>query len=112
MIRSKYIGMRDGMYECIEAVIARIQPAYTNQRDENGKKIKSKRPGHRMYDYIWQRLTSDGKAMKIVRLNARQVKQVLNGTLTVEQVAIAREEMRESGRKIKTKNRISYSFCD
>lgn len=112
MRKSKYIGMRDGKYECTDVVIARVQPAYTNKTDENGKKIKSKRPGHRMYDYIWERITSDGKAMKIIRLNAHQVRQVLNGTLTVEQVAIAREEMREAGRKLKTKNRISYSFCD
>ena len=112
MKKSKYLGMRCGKYECVGVEVERVQPVYTNKRDEKGRKIRSKRPGHRMYAYIWERITSDGKAMKIIRLNARQVRQVLNGTLTVEQVAITREEMREAGKKLKTANRVSYSFCD
>ena len=112
MIRSKYIGMRNGNYVCVGAEVARIQPVYTNKRNEDGKKIKSKRPGHRLYAYTFERLTSDGKAMKIIRLNAKQVKQVLDGSITVEQVAIAREEMRKAGKQLKTVHRVSYSFCD
>jgi hypothetical protein len=112
MRTSKYVGMRSGEYECVDCVVARVQPVYTNKKDEDGKKIKSKRPGHRLYAYIWERMTSDGKAMKIIRLNAKQVRQVLDGSITVEQVALAREEMREAGKKLKTKHRVSYSFCD
>ena len=112
MKKSKYVGMRNGNYECVDIVVARVQSVYTRKRDEDGKKIKSKRPGHRLYDYIWERLTSDGKAMKIVRLNAQQVRRVLDGSITVEQVALAKEEMREAGRKMKAKHRVSYSFCD
>ena len=112
MKKSKYLGMRNGNYECVEIITARVQSVYTNKRDIDGKKIRSKRPGHRAYDYIWERITSDGKAMKIVRLNARQVKMVLDGATTVEQIALAREEQREAGKKLKAKHRVNYSFCD
>lgn len=112
MKKSKYLGMKNGDYECVDVSVARVQPVYTNKRDAEGKKIRSKRPGHRLYEYTWERITSDSKAMKIVRLNAQQVKRVLDGAITVESVALAKEEMREAGKQLKVRQRVSYSFCD
>lgn len=112
MKKSKYLGMKSGDYECVDVVVARVQPAYTNKRNEEGKRVRSKRPGHQLYEYVWERMTSDNKAMKIVRLNARQAKRVLDGTITVESIALAREEMREAGKQLSVRQRVSYSFCD
>lgn len=109
MRKSKFVGTKSGNWECIGYSIARVQPAYhINGRDENGKKLRSISAGHRQYDYLWERLTSDGKAMKTIKLNALQAKQVLDGKRTVEEFAMKKE----AKRSFAVKDRVNYCFCD
>lgn len=108
MKKTKYLGMRNGNWECTHVGVASIQPAYTKNKDENGHKIRSKRAGHRSYYYIFERLTSDEKAMKMIRLGHWQVKQLLTGKRTVEYFA----EKKASKRSQVFENKVSYCFCD
>lgn len=116
MRKSKYLGMTNGDWTCTYVGVSRVQPAFKKKRDEDGKRVRSKNAGHQTYYYIFERLTSDSKAMKMIRLNARQVRQVLDGCITVESVANAKKEMyadeRTRHRAQKFVNKISYSFCD
>lgn len=116
MRKSKYLGMKSGDWECTHVGVARVQPAFKKKRDENGKRVRSKNAGHQTYYYIFERLTSDLKAMKMIRLNARQVRQVFDGCITVESVADAKKEMYADERTRhcakKFVNKVSYSFCD
>lgn len=104
---SKYLGMRDGEWVCTHVGIACVQPAYVHKVGVEGK-VRAKSPGHRQYFYAFERLTSDGKAMKMIQLNAQQANMVLNGRRTVEFYSQKKE--RENSRKFHKK--VSYSFCD
>lgn len=108
MKKTKYLGMKNGDWECTYVGVAKIQPAFTKNRDEAGRKIRSKRAGHRNYYYIFERLTSDAKAMKMVRLGYWQAKQVLKGERTVEYFA----EKKANKRSQSFENKVSYCFCD
>lgn len=116
MKKSKYLGMTNGDWTCTHVGVARVQPAFKQKRAEDGKRVRSKNAGHRTYYYIFERLTSDKKAMKMIRLNAQQVRQVLDGYITVESVADAKRDMfndeRTRYRAQKFVNKVSYSFCD
>jgi hypothetical protein len=70
--------------------------------------VRSKYPGHQTYYYIFERLTSDGKAMKMIRLSAAQANLVLKGKKTVEDYALKKEVLRSQ----EFINKVSYSFCD
>ena len=52
--------------------------------------------------------TSDGLADKMVRLNASQIRRVLDGWTTVESVA----ELKKRAASRKFTQKVSYSFCD
>lgn len=108
MKKTKYLGMTNGDWECTYVGVDRVQPAFTQKRDEDGKKIRSKRAGHCTYYYIFERLTSDAKAMKMIRLGYWQAKHVFNGERTVEDYAAKKERKRS---QVFTK-KVSYSFCD
>lgn len=108
MRKSKYLGMKSGDWECTYTGVARVQPAYKEKRDASGKRIRNKYPGHQTYYYIFERLTSDHKAMKMIRLNARQVRQVLDQKYTVEDFA----QKKELERSQAFTQKVSYSFCD
>jgi hypothetical protein len=108
MKKSKYLGMVNGDWKCTHVGVARVQPAYTHFRNDEGKKIRSKNSGHQTYYYIFERLTSDKKAMKMIQLNAAQANLVLKGQRTVEDFAIKKERKRSQDYKEK----VSYSFCD
>ena len=108
MKKSKYLGMTNGDWTCTFVGVERVQPVYKEKRDYLGKRVRNKYPGHQTYYYIFERLTSDAKAMKMIRLNARQVKQVLDQKHTVEDFAQKKELERSSS----FKQRVSYSFCD
>lgn len=108
MRKSKYLGMKSGDWECTHVGVERVQPAYKLQRDAAGKRVRNKYPGHQTYYYIFERLTSDAKAMKMIRLNARQVRQVLDQKYTVEEFAVRKELERSQA----FTHKISYSFCD
>ena len=108
MRTSKYLNKIFGDWQCTHVGVARVQSVFTHKRGSDGRKIKSKRPGHRTYYYIFERLTSDSKAMKMIRLNAAQVKQVLDGKYDVEYFA----DKKAAKRSQVFKEKVSYSFCD
>jgi hypothetical protein len=108
MKKSKYLGMQSGEWECTHVGVERVQPAFKEKRDANGHRVRNKFPGHQSYYYIFERLTSDNKAMKMIRLNARQANLVLKGKYTVEHYS----EQKEAERSQAFKNKVSYAFCD
>jgi hypothetical protein len=108
MKKSKYLGLKSGEWTCTHIGVDRVQPALTHFRGDNGKKIRSKRPGHQTYYYIFERLTSDKKAMKMIRLNAAQARQVLCNWFTVEDFA----RKKAAKRSQEFTDKVSYSFCD
>ena len=108
MKTSKYLGMKSGSWECTHIGVARVQPALTHFVADNGRKYRSKRPGHQTYYYIFERMTSDNKAMKMIRLSAAQASKVWKGLSTVEEIA----EMKTAQRSQAFKDKVSYSFCD
>ena len=108
MKKSKYLGMKNGNWECTHAGVDRVQPAFTHFRNYEGKRIRSKNAGHQSYYYIFERLTSDAKAMKMIRLSAAQVAKVYRGQATVEEFAIKKERARSQ----EFTKKVSYSFCE
>lgn len=108
MKKTKYLGMKSGEWECTYVGVDRVQPAFTQKRDEEGRKIRSKRAGHQSYYYIFERLTSDAKAMKMIRLGYWQAKEVFRGARTVEDFAVKKERKRSQ----LFKKKVSYCFCD
>ena len=108
MKKSKYLGMVNGNWECTHVGVDRVQPAFTKKRGEDGKKIRSKNAGHQTYYYIFERLTSDAKAMKSIRIGYWQAKKVFRGETTVENIAVKKERQRSQA----FKKKVSYSFCD
>ena len=107
MKKSKFFGMKSGEWECTHVGVADVQPAFC-RRKVNGKRVRSKSPGSQQYYYIFERPTSDLKAMKMIRLNANQASKVLKGQATVEDFAKKKERKRSEIYKEK----VSYSFCD
>ena len=108
MRKSKYLGLINGDWKCTHVGVDHVQPAFTKKRGLDGKRVRSKNPGHQLYYYIFERMTSDEKAMKMIRLNAAQASRVWTGKSTVEEIAIMKERLRTQV----FKNKISYSFCD
>jgi hypothetical protein len=97
---SKYLFKTFGNWTCTHVGISRVQPKKTSK----GK--ISKQPGRQTYYYIFERPTSDGKAEKLVRLNAGQAAKVYRGVLSVEEVADTRQE-----KGVGTfKDKVSYHF--
>lgn len=99
---SKYIGKRFGNWTCTHVGISRVQP----KRTTKGK--TSKQPGRQTYYYIFERLTSDGAAEKLVRLNHAEAAKVYQGLVSVESIAEARTA--KGVREFKSK--VSYHFID
>ena len=106
MIRSEFYGMRSGDWACTHVGLASITGAFKKKK-VNGKAVRNKTAGHRNYYYIFERLTSDAKAMKMIRLNAKQVRQVRDGWYTVED--FAKKKAAKNSQEFKEK--VSYSFC-
>ena len=107
MKKSKYLGMINGDWKCTHVGVAGVQPAYKKTKVD-GKRARTKSHGHQNYYYIFERLTSDEKAMKMVRLGFWQAKKVLNGECTVEEYAAKKERQRSQ----EFTKKVSYSFCD
>jgi hypothetical protein len=108
MKKSKYLGMRSGDWECTHVGVDRVQPVYTHFKDDAGKRVRSKSAGHQLYYYIFERITSDKKAMKMIRLNAAKAAQVYQGRATVEEFA----KKKEAKRSQEFIDKVSYSFLD
>ena len=107
MKKSKYLNMTSGDWTCTYVGVADVQPAFC-RRKVNGKRVRSKSPGSRQYYYIFERITSDKKALKMIRLSAAQARKVLVNTSTVEEFAKKKEVLRSQI----FNNKVSYSFCD
>lgn len=108
MRKSKYLGLKSGSWECTHVGVARVQPAFKIHRNCFGERVRTKYPGHLSYYYIFERLTHDGKAMKMIRLNSQQATQVLRGIKTVEEIAERKQILRSK----EFEKKVSYSFCD
>mgnify|MGYP003316344157 CR=1 FL=1 len=108
MKTSKFLGLKSGDWTCTHVGLASITSAFSQRRKVNGKPIRNKTSGHRNYYYIFERLTSDNKAMKMVRLSAAQASKVWKGLQTVEYFS----ELKEAQRSQDFKKKVSYSFCD
>ena len=104
MRKSKYLGMKSDNWTCTDISVDRVQSAYLKKKVE-GKRVRSKRPGHQTYTYTFERLTSDG-AIKMVNLNARQALQVLRGETTVEEIA----NRKKQELSLKPNQRVSYCY--
>lgn len=105
MRQSKYFGMKSGDWRCTHVGVASVQPALTHFK-RNGKRVHSKHPGSQQYYYIFERITSDSKAMKMIRLSAAQALKVLKGDATVEYFA----EKKACKKAAAFKDKVSYSF--
>lgn len=79
MKKSKYLGKQFANWTCIYVGLAHVQ----------GKRTKSF--GKRNYYYIFQRLTSDFIASKMIRLSSSEAAKVYQGKITVEEIAQKRE---------------------
>lgn len=99
---SKYLNKRFGNWTCTHVGISRVQPKKTM------KGTASKQPGRQTYYYIFERLTSDGAAEKLVRLNHVEAAKVYQGLTSVE--AIAKERQARKASEFTTK--VSYHFID
>lgn len=106
MRKSKYIDLCSGTWKCTHVGVADVQPSRCRRKRVNGKLAKSKSPGSKQYYYIFERPTSDGKAMKMIRLNASQVNKVRKGLATVEDFA----KNKAAERSQAFKEKVSYSF--
>lgn len=107
MIRSKFYGLKSGTWECTHVGVASITNAFKKKKVD-GKAVRNKTAGHRNYYYIFERPTSDLKAMKMIRLNASQARAVLVGKVTVEELA-QKKKLKQSNT---FKEKVSYSFHD
>lgn len=89
-----------GNWTCTHVGISRVQPKKTM------KGTASKQPGRQTYYYIFERVTSDGAAEKLVRLNHFEAAKVYQGLASVEDIATARQAKGVS--EFRTK--VSYHF--
>ena len=102
MRTSKYLNKKfDNNWVCTHVGVARTQPKFYK-----GTRKTSRRPGHQSYYYIFERVTSDHKAEKLIRLNAGQAAKVFRNEIQVESLAKKRASRHEK----KFISKISYHF--
>lgn len=94
MRKSKYLGKQFGNWTCTHVGINNVQ----------GKRAAA--PGKINYYYIFERITSDNLAEKLIRLNSSDAAKVYRGELQVEEIA----EKRRSQTEEKFNRKISYHF--
>jgi hypothetical protein len=99
---SKYLNKQFGNWTCTHVGISRVQPKKTLK----GK--VSKQPGRQTYYYIFERMTSDGAAQKLVRLNHFEAAKVYQGLASVEEIADYRQKKGVN----EFKSKVSYHFVD
>lgn len=105
MKRTKYLHMQSGDWSCTHIGLASVTGVY-KKKLVDGKRVRNLTAGHRNYYYIFERPTSDNKAMKMIRLNASQVNKVRKGLATVEDFA----KKKAAERSQAFKDKVSYSF--
>jgi hypothetical protein len=97
---SKYLNKQFGNWTCTHVGISRVQA----KRTLSGK--PSSQPGRQTYYYIFERVTSDGAAEKLVRLNHVEAAKVYRGELLVEDIADTRQAKGVS----QFRSKVSYHF--
>lgn len=102
MRKSKYLGLKSDNWTCSYVGVARVQPTF-----KRGSRVRSKQPGHQTYYYIFERITSDNKAMKMIRLTAAQASKIFTGKCTVEDFA----KKKAAKKSQDFTKKVSYSFC-
>jgi len=107
MKKTKYLGKTfDNNWRCEHVGVARTQPVFYK-----GTKVRTLRPGHQTYYYLFIRRTSDGKFEKMVRLNAMQAAQVYKGAKTVEYYS-TKKKNKQKENKADILNKVGYYFID
>jgi hypothetical protein len=102
MIKSKYLNKQfDNGWVCTH-----VGTAAKSRVFKRGTKVRNEYPNHQTYYYIFERITSDGKAEKLVRLNCNEAAAVYRGDITVEEIAETRQEDKEK----KFTKKVSYHF--
>lgn len=102
MVKSKYLNKQfDNGWACTH-----VGTAAKSRVFKRGTKIRNEYPNHQTYYYIFERLTSDGKAEKLVRLNCSEAAAVYRGDITVEEIVENRQEDKEK----KFTKKVSYHF--
>lgn len=91
---SKYFMKCFGEWVCTHVDIAYV----------SGKQMKSY--GKRNYYYIFERITKDDKAYKMIRLNSNQASKVYKGIKTVEDYLNIKKKYKNN----RFKEYISYNF--
>lgn len=109
MKKSKFVGTKNGDYTCTTIVVRDVQPKYCRKKvDASGKRAKTKSPYSQQYGYLWEKLTSDGKAIKSIMLNAAQTRKVYLEDATVDEYV----KKKERKRSLIFNDRVNYGFCD
>jgi len=94
MRKSKYVGNTYSGWTVTHIGIASVQSK------------KAKWAFHRNYYYLVERVTSDGKCEKQIRLNGNQMVQLARGTFDIEAYALKLKAKKTH----KATNRVNYSF--
>jgi len=101
MRTSKYLNKQfDNGWVCTHVGIS-----YTQGKRKKDRTL-SKQPGRQSYYYVFERITSDNKAEKLVRLDKSLAAKVYRGELKVEDIA----EARLNGGRTRFTNKVSYHF--
>lgn len=104
MRKSKYIDKQfDNGWVCTHVGVARTQPVFYK-----GTRIPCLRPHHQSYYYIFERVTSDNKAEKLIRLDNREAAAVWRGDVEIEAISEARRAKNERD----FAQKVSYHFID
>ena len=102
MRKSKYLNQEfDNGWTCTHVGVASVVPAFYT-----GTKKRTKSKGHQHYYYVCERITSDNKCEKMVRLSDKEILRVARGLTTVEEIANARQSVSEGT----FKRKVSYHF--
>lgn len=98
---SKYLGKEfDNGWKCTYVGIASV---HLRRKHKNAVSV-----GHINYYYIFERLTSDNKALKMIRLDSSEAAKVYRGERRVEE--LVQERMNSSQKRFTQK--ISYHFIN
>lgn len=101
MRTSKYLNKQfDNGWVCTHVGIS-----YTQGKRKKDRTL-SKQPGRQSYYYVFERITSDNKAEKLVRLDKSLAAKVYRGEVNVEDIA----EARLNGGRTRFTNKVSYHF--
>lgn len=84
---SKYVGKNFNGWDVVAIGVATVQPK------------KAKAPYHQGYYYLVERVTSDGKCVKQVRLNSTYMCQLARGTFDIEAYADKHAKSRKATAK-------------